>query len=204
MNSMDDYIAGFPENVQAILQKVRTTIRKAAPRAEEAIKYQIPTFVLNGNLVHFAAFKKHLGFYPTPSALKKFAKELSGYEGSKGAVRFPLDQPIPYALIRDIVKFRVQESAGKEAGKKILTRHPQGKSGRSIDQAKYDQVAKAIRSALHKTELTHTDLMDRVHKALNGKFDGNISWYTETVKLDLEARKAIERTASRPQRYRLR
>ena len=111
MKSIDDYIAGFPEDVQKILQKVRTTIRKAAPGAEEAIKYQIPTFVLNGNLVHFAAFKNHIGFYPSPSALKKFAKELSGYEGSKGTVRFPLDQPIPYALIRDIVKFRVQESA---------------------------------------------------------------------------------------------
>ena len=115
--TIDDYIAGFPDDVQAILQKVRATIRKAAPGADEAIKYQIPTFVLNGNLVHFAAFKNHIGFYPTPSALKQFAKELSGYEGSKGAVRFPLDRPIPYALIRDIVKFRVRESAGKKAGK---------------------------------------------------------------------------------------
>ena len=88
--------------------------------------------------------------------------------------------------------------------KKILTRHPQGKSGRSIEKAKYDKVAKAIRSALRTKELTHTDLMSGVKKALDGKFDGNISWYAETVKLDLEARKVIERTSSRPQRYRLR
>lgn len=90
------------------------------------------------------------------------------------------------------------------AEEKTLTRHPQGKSGRSIDKAKYDQVAKAIRAALRSEELTHTDLMSRVKEALDAKFDGNISWYAETVKLDLEARDALERTSSRPQRYRLR
>lgn len=148
--TIDAYIAGFPEDVQAILQKVRATIRKAAPGADEAIRYAIPTFTLNGNLVHFAAFRNHIGFYPAPSAIAKFRKELSAYEGAKGSVRFPLDEPIPYALIRDIVKFRVGENSGKGAkvtGEKILTRHPQGKTGRSIDKAKYDKVAKAIRSA---------------------------------------------------------
>ena len=90
------------------------------------------------------------------------------------------------------------------AGESILTRHPQGKSGRSIDKGKYDKVAKAIRSALRGRELTHTELMSRVKEALDGKFDGNISWYAETVKLDLEARDAVERTSSKPQRYRLR
>lgn len=205
--TIDAYIAGFPEDVQAILQKVRATILKAAPGAEEAIRYAIPTFTLNGNLVHFAAFKNHIGFYPAPSAIAKFRKELSAYAGAKGSVRFPLDEPIPYALIRDIVKFRVGESTGKGAtvsDEKILTRHPQGKSGRSIDKPKYDKVAKAIRSALRGGELTHTDLMTRVKETLDGKFDGNIAWYAETVKLDLEAREAIERTPSRPQRYRLR
>ena len=118
METIDEYIAGFPEDIQAILQKIRTTIRKAAPDAEEAIKYQIPTFTLNGNLVHFAAFKNHIGFYPTPSATGKFSKELSKYEGAKGSVRFPLDQPIPYALIRDIVKFRVAENASKAKARK--------------------------------------------------------------------------------------
>lgn len=113
--TIDHYIAGFPADVQAILQKVRATIRKAAPAAEEAFKYGIPTFVLHGrNLVHFAAYKKHIGFYPAPSALQHFAKELSGYESSKGAVRFPLDGKIPYALIRDITKFRVKEENAKD------------------------------------------------------------------------------------------
>jgi uncharacterized protein YdhG (YjbR/CyaY superfamily) len=113
-SSIDAYIAGFPKNVQAILRKIRTTVRKAAPEAEEAIRYQIPTFILNGNLVHFAAFRNHIGFYPGPSGIAKFKKELSKYEGAKGTVRFPLDEPIPYALIGDIVKFRVEENAKKK------------------------------------------------------------------------------------------
>ena len=99
---------------------------------------------------------------------------------------------------------KIKKEGLSMADEKILTRHPQGKSGRSIDKAKYDKVAKAIRSALREDELTHTDLMSRVKEALDGRFDGNISWYAETVKLDLEAGKAIERTSSRPQRYRLR
>lgn len=117
METIDAYIAGFPEDIQAILQKIRAIVRKAAPDAEEAIRYQIPTFTLNGNLVHFAAFKNHIGFYPTPSATGKFKKELAKYEAGKGSVRFPLDQPIPYALIRDIVKFRVAENASKAEAK---------------------------------------------------------------------------------------
>jgi uncharacterized protein YdhG (YjbR/CyaY superfamily) len=113
----DEYIASFPPDVQAILQKIRATIRKAAPQAEEVIKYQIPTFVLNGNLVHFAAFKHHIGFYPTPTGTEKFHKELAAYKSSKGAVQFPLDKPIPYGLIGKIVKFRVKENLAKAAAK---------------------------------------------------------------------------------------
>lgn len=109
-NPIDLYIAGFPSNVQKILNKIRAIIRKAAPDAQEAIKYQIPTFVLHGNLVHFAAFQKHVGFYPTPSGITQFKKELAGYESAKGSVQFPLDQPVPYELIRQIVTFRVQEN----------------------------------------------------------------------------------------------
>ncbi len=115
--TIDEYIAGFPPDVQAILQKVRTTIRKAAPGAEEAIKYRMPTFVLNGNLVHFAAFKNHIGFYPVPTGIEAFKKELSVYEQGRGSVQFPLDKPIPYALISRIVKFRVKENLGKAAAK---------------------------------------------------------------------------------------
>lgn len=116
--TIDAYIAGFPEDVQILLNKVRSTIRKAAPDAEEAIKYGVPTFTLNGNLVHFAAFKNHIGFYPAPSAIQKFRKQLSVYEGAKGSVRFPLDEPVPYSLIRDIVKFRVLENSSKSKEKK--------------------------------------------------------------------------------------
>ena len=111
--TIDEYIAGFPPDVQAILQKIRSTIRKAAPSAEETIKYQIPTFTLQGNLVHFAAFKKHIGFYPTPAGTEKFKKELAVYKSAKGSVQFPLDQPIPYGLISKIVKFRVKENLAK-------------------------------------------------------------------------------------------
>lgn len=108
--SIDDYIARFPSEVQKILKKIRMTIRKAAPDAEEAIKYQMPTFVQNGNLVHFAAYKSHIGFYPAPRAIEQFKKELSRYEGAKGTVRFSLDEPIPFELIDRIVKFRVKKN----------------------------------------------------------------------------------------------
>lgn len=107
---IDDYIAGFQPDVQTILQKIRTTIREAAPDAEEKISYQMPTFYLKGNLVYFAAFQKHIGFYPIPTGIKKFEKELSVYKMGKGSVQFPLDKPIPYDLISKIVKFRVKEN----------------------------------------------------------------------------------------------
>ena len=111
--TIDEYIAGFPPEIQEILERIRATIREAAPGAEEAIRYQIPTFVLKGNLVHFAAFKGHIGFYPAPSGIDHFRDELAAYAGAKGTVRFPLDQPIPFDLIRRIVEYRVQESLSK-------------------------------------------------------------------------------------------
>ena len=116
--SIEDYIAAFPPDVQKILQTVRATIRKAAPDAEEAMKYGIPTFVLGGNLVHFGGFKTHIGFYPTPSGIEAFKKELSAYEGAKGSVQFPLDKPVPLPLIARIVKFRVEEVRQKATKKK--------------------------------------------------------------------------------------
>jgi uncharacterized protein YdhG (YjbR/CyaY superfamily) len=116
--TIDAYIAGFPPDVQAILQQVRATIREEAPDAQEKINYGIPTFTLGGgNLVHFAAFKKHIGFYPTPSGIEHFKDELSAYEGAKGSVKFPLDQPIPYDLIRRITELRVAEVQAKAAAK---------------------------------------------------------------------------------------
>ena len=114
---IDEYIAGFPNDVQEILEKIRMTIRNAAPDAEETIKYQMPTFTLNGNLVHFAAFKKHIGFYPVPRGIETFKDELSVYEGEKATVRFPLDKPIPFDLISRIVKFRVKKNLERAEAK---------------------------------------------------------------------------------------
>ncbi len=111
--NIDEYIASFPEDIQKILEKLRVVIRKAAPKAEETINYAMPTFTLNGNLVHFAAYKNHIGFYPTPSGIDAFKKELSLYKGAKGSVQFPIDKPLPWALITKIVKFRVKENLEK-------------------------------------------------------------------------------------------
>lgn len=113
ISTIDEYIAAFPVEVQKKLQEMRAAIKAAAPNASEKISYQMPTFVLNGNLVHFAAFKNHLGFYPVPTGIDKFKKELAAYKTSKGAVQFPLDKPLPLALIRRIVKFRVAENLKK-------------------------------------------------------------------------------------------
>jgi uncharacterized protein YdhG (YjbR/CyaY superfamily) len=115
--TINEYIAGFPTGVQVILEKIRETIRQAAPDAQETINYAIPTFTLQGNLVHFAAFDKHIGFYPAPSGIERFKNELSAYEMAKGSVQFLLDKPIPYELISEIVKFRVQENLEKAAAK---------------------------------------------------------------------------------------
>ena len=116
---IDEYIAAFEGNVQANLVKLRAAIKKAAPKAEEKMSYAIPTFFLGGkNLVHFAAFNKHIGFYPTPSGVAAFAKELKPYPTSKGAVQFPLDKPLPLMLITKIVKFRVTENLQKTKTKK--------------------------------------------------------------------------------------
>lgn len=116
--TIDEYIAGFPQDIQEILQKIRLTVRQAAPDAQETISYQMPTFVLKGNLVHFAAFKNHIGFYPVPSGIEAFREELASYLGGKGSVRFPLDQPIPYDLIGRIVAFRVTENTEKAEAKR--------------------------------------------------------------------------------------
>ncbi len=112
-DSIEAYIAQFPVDVQKILQKIRTIVQLAAPGATEAIKYQIPTFVLDGNLVHFAAYAKHIGFYPTASGIENFKNELSSYKSARGSVQFPLDQAIPFSLIKKIVKFRVKETNNK-------------------------------------------------------------------------------------------
>ena len=112
--TIDEYIEAFPTNVQNILEKMRKTIRKAAPEAIEVISYQMPTFKLNGkNLVHFAAFKNHIGFYPIPTGIKAFKEELSQYKQGKGSVQFPIDKPIPYDLVEKVVKYRVKENLAR-------------------------------------------------------------------------------------------
>jgi len=112
--TIDEYIATFPRNVQDILDELRRIIRESAPKSEETISYGIPTFDLNGmHLVHFAAYKNHIGFYPTSSGITRFKKELSRYALSKGTVRFPINEPIPFDLIRKIVKYRVKETLDK-------------------------------------------------------------------------------------------
>ena len=113
-SSIDEYIAQFPEDIQQKLQEIRAVIHAAAPEATEKISYQMPTFYLRGNLVHFAAFKHHIGFYPVPSGIAAFEAELAPYKRSKGAVQFPLDEPIPTELIGRIVQFRVAENLQKK------------------------------------------------------------------------------------------
>jgi uncharacterized protein YdhG (YjbR/CyaY superfamily) len=114
---LDDYIAGFPDDVQKILEKIRKTIKKAAPRAQEKISYKMPAFALDGDLIYFAAFKKHIGIFPPVRGDAKLNKELSRYRGEKGNLKFPLDEPIPYDLIGRLVKFRVKEHLEKLSAK---------------------------------------------------------------------------------------
>ncbi len=116
--SIDQYIAGLPRDVQERLRRIRAIITNAAPDAQETIKYQIPTFVLGENLVHFAAFQNHIGFYPTSSVIQAFARELTDYPSGKGSVQFPLDKPVPFALIKRMVEFRVREAQEKLRAKK--------------------------------------------------------------------------------------
>jgi len=128
--TIDEYIAMFPDDVRRILNELRQTIREAAPEAQETINYQMPTFRLNGNLVHFAAFKNHIGFYPTPTGIEAFKKELSAYPGAKGSVQFPLHEPLPLSLIRRIVEYRVKENQEKKQKKKSAGRKSQkGEAG---------------------------------------------------------------------------
>lgn len=130
LKTMDEYINTFPESVQRILNELRQTIKEAAPEAEETINYQIPTFTLHGNLVHFAAFEKHIGFYPTPGGMEAFQKELSSYKQAKGSVQFPIDQPLPLPLIRKIVEFRVKQNLErKQKNKGSGKKSSKGESG---------------------------------------------------------------------------
>ncbi|MBW7453464.1 iron chaperone [Paenibacillus sepulcri] len=115
--SVDEYISTFPSEIQALLEALRKVIQEAAPDAKEKISYQMPTYAQHGNLVHFAAYKNHIGFYPAPSGIVAFKQELSKYKGAKGSIQFPLDEPLPYELISRIVQFRVAENIEAAAAK---------------------------------------------------------------------------------------
>lgn len=112
VTTVDEYILQFPVEVQAILQTLRKLVKDISPEAEEKMSYQMPTYYLKGNLVHFAAYKNHIGFYPTPTGIEAFKDELSDYKSAKGSVQFPIDKPIPFELIKRIVEFRVGEMNG--------------------------------------------------------------------------------------------
>ena len=116
--NINEYIQSFPEEIQKLLEQLRTTIRKAAPKAEEVISYAMPAFKQNGVLVYFAAYKNHIGFYPTPAGIEAFKDELSKYKNSKGAVQFQIDKPLPISLITKIVKFRAVQDGEKAKAKK--------------------------------------------------------------------------------------
>jgi uncharacterized protein YdhG (YjbR/CyaY superfamily) len=111
--NIDEYIATYPSNVQDLLQTIRAAIHQAAPEATEAITYGIPTFKLNGNLVHFGGYKNHIGFYPAPMGIEAFKEETAQYEAGKGTLQFPIDQPLPLDLITHIVEFRVEKNLAK-------------------------------------------------------------------------------------------
>jgi uncharacterized protein YdhG (YjbR/CyaY superfamily) len=115
--SVDEYLSVFPANTKAVLQEMRNTIKKAAPQAEEVISYNMPAYKLNGILVYFAGYANHVGFYPTASGMEAFKQEFSGYKNSKGAVQFPIDRPLPLALITKVVKFRISQTQEKQKNK---------------------------------------------------------------------------------------
>ena len=134
--TIDGYIAGFPKNIQVILEQIRLTIKKTAPHADEAISYAIPTFKINGaDLVHFAAFKNHIGFYATPTGHEEFKDALSVYKQGKGSVQFPLDKPMPLQLIAQIVKFRVKENLKPTSSK---TKKKQRTAKRGLGKSRND------------------------------------------------------------------
>ena len=162
--SVDEHIAQFPAAVQERLQKLRNTIQKAAPKAEQTINYGIPTFKLEGNLVHFAGYKNHIGFYPGSAPVDIFKKELAGFETSKGAVRFPHDKPIPYPLVTQIVKFCVKRNTEKAAAKKKPAKAAKAIAPKkTIDNSKDE---KAVKDWINKLDATAKKEINAVRKII--------------------------------------
>lgn len=162
INTIDEYIANFSEDIQHLLEQIRKTIQKAAPEATESIGYQMPTFKLNGNLVYFAAYKKHIGFYPTSTGITAFKQELAAYKHAKGSVQFPINQPIPYHLISQIVQYRVKENLNKKTN--ISTPKSNSKNQNDFLSTIPKPARKALEEAgintLHQlTQLSEKDLL---------------------------------------------
>lgn len=165
-STIDEYIAMFPPAIQELLQTMRTAIHKAAPKAEETISYQIPTFTLHGNLVHFAAFKHHIGFYPGADGIASFSEELSAYKGAKGSVQFPLDKPLPIALVTKIVKFRVQKNLEKAEAKKKSSPKPAHKSAKtSATNTAFASLSAPARRALEHKGINTVKLLSKYSEA---------------------------------------
>lgn len=171
--SIDEYIAAYPMPIRKLLQKIRVTIKKAAPAAVEAIRYGIPTFILHGNLVHFGGYKNHIGFYPAPSGIDAFKKELSVFEGSKGTIRFPNDKPLPLSLITKIVKYRVQVNTDKSKNKNTYT----SITKKSIPKKLSD--ADKVNEWMNKQDATVKDEIEAVRKIIKSVKPGlneRIKW----------------------------
>lgn len=170
----DEYIRQFPPAVQASLQKLRTAIKTAAPKAEEVISYQMPAYKHHGMLVYFAAYKNHIGFYPTPSGIEAFKKELAVYKGSKGAVQFPVDKPLPLALIKQIVKYRVQMNLEKAQGKSEKKAVPvkAAKSKKTTDE---EQVA-AYMNKLDAETKSEIDAVRKIIRKASAKLNERVKW----------------------------
>ncbi|MBC8045459.1 MAG: DUF1801 domain-containing protein [Fimbriimonadaceae bacterium] len=177
-NTVDAYIGAFPENVRNILDKLRQTIKKAAPGAEEVISYKMPAYKYHGMLVYFAAYENHIGFYPTPSAIEAFKKELSAYEGAKGSIKFPINKPLPFKLISGIVEFKVKENEVKQlaaSNKKSALKKP-GNTNKKINKS---TDADSVNEYMNKLEHPLKDEMEVVRKIIKGtnkKLSERIKW----------------------------
>lgn len=163
--NIDDHIALFPASTQVLLKQIKATVKKAAPDAEEAISYGIPTFKLNGNLVHFAGYKNHIGFYPGAAGIEAFKKELSVYKGAKGSVQFPLGKPLPLTLITRIVKFRVKQNLEKANIKKTVAAGP----------VKKDKVMAYMRKLKHPLKV-EMETVRKIIKGVDKKISERIKW----------------------------
>ncbi len=171
IKTIDEYIASFPKDVQALLQTMRGIIKKAAPKATETISYGIPTFVQDGNLVHFGGYKNHIGFYPAPNGIEAFKKELSKYEGSKGTVKFALDKPLPAALISQIVKYRIEKNKEKAALKKPVAKKT-SKAAKPTDE----QQVKAWMNKLDAVTKKDIAAVQKIIKTASPKLNERIKW----------------------------